>query len=104
MDASGVRGQNRGGRPEDVLPTKKPGCINRDESGECRLLVELTKLVADVNLRGENLVYCKRAVELNLEIANEHAKAVDLRNETGIVSDADMTEQGFRHLGVLHDE
>jgi hypothetical protein len=60
--------------------------------------------VADINLRGENLVYRKRAIELNLEIAYEHAKTVNLRNESGIVSNADMTEQGFRHLGVLHDE
>jgi hypothetical protein len=104
VDASGVRGQNRGGRPEDVLPTKNRSRETGDESGECRLLVELTKLVADVNLRGKYLVYSKRAVELNLEVAYERAKSLDLCNETDIVSDADMTEQGFRHLGVLHDE
>jgi hypothetical protein len=90
-------------REEDAPRTsskqKSPVVINRDASGKCGLLVKLTKLVADINLRRENLVYSKRAVELKLEVAYSQAQALALRNETGVVSGADMTEQGFRHLG-----
>ncbi len=67
-------------------------------------LSRLAKLVAHVNLRGKHLVDGVSAIELHLEIAYSRAEALTLRNQTSVVADADMTEQGFRHLGVLHDE
>ena len=53
--------------------------------------------MADVNLRRKNLIYSKRTVELNLEVAYSHTKSVYLGYEADVVSDADVSEQGFRH-------
>jgi hypothetical protein len=60
--------------------------------------------VAHINLRGENLVDSERAIKLDLEIAYSRTKSVYFGDEAGVVSNADVAEQGFRHLRVLHNE